>query len=72
MGWEEDLPPGYRLREVADLLVVLRPDGSEVAAFSTLGADPMEVIARRVFDPDLDRVASKGEGFFRLGSETIR
>ncbi len=35
MRWEEDLPPGYRLRE----------DGSEVAAFSALGADPLEVIA---------------------------
>ena len=43
--WEEDLPPGYRMREDADLLVVLRPDGSEVAAFSALGADPLEVIA---------------------------
>ncbi len=43
--WEEDLPPGYRIREDADLLVVLRPDGSEVAAFSALGADPLEVIA---------------------------
>ena len=38
--WEEDLPPGYRMREDADLLVVLRPDGSEVAAFSALGATP--------------------------------
>ena len=45
MRWEEDLPPGYRMREDADLLVVLRPDGSEVAAFSALGADPLEVIA---------------------------
>ena len=43
--WEEDLPPGYQMREDADLLVVLRPDGSEVAAFSALGADPLEVIA---------------------------
>ncbi len=45
MRWEEDLPPGYRLREDADLLVLLREDGSEVAAFSALGADPLEVIA---------------------------
>jgi hypothetical protein len=45
MRWQEDLPPGYRLREDADLLVLLREDGSEVAAFSTLGADPLEVIA---------------------------
>jgi hypothetical protein len=43
--WEVDLPPGHRLREDPDLLVVLRPDGSEVAAFSALGADPSEVIA---------------------------
>ncbi len=39
------MPPGYRVREDVDLLVVLRPDGSEVAAFSALGADPLEVIA---------------------------
>jgi hypothetical protein len=43
--WEEDLAPGYRMREDADLLILLRPDGSEVAAFSALGADPLEVIA---------------------------
>jgi hypothetical protein len=42
--WEEDLAPGYRMREDADLLILLRPDGSEVAAFSALGADPLEVI----------------------------
>jgi hypothetical protein len=40
-----DLPPGYRLRNDPDLLVLLRPDGSVVAAFSALGADPIEVIA---------------------------
>ncbi len=45
VGWEEDLPPGYTLRGDPDLLVLLRPDGSEVAAFSALGADPLEVIA---------------------------
>ena len=45
MRWEEDLPPGYRMRDDADLLVVLRADGSEVVAFSALGADPLEVIA---------------------------
>ncbi len=45
MGWKEDLPPGYTLREDPDLLVLLRPDSSELAAFSTLGADPVEVIA---------------------------
>ena len=42
---ERDLPPGYSLREDPELLVLLRPDGSEVAAFSALGADPLEVIA---------------------------
>ena len=45
MRWEEQLPPGYRLREDADLLVLLGPDGSRVAAFSALGADPLQVIA---------------------------
>lgn len=50
--WEEYLPPGYRLREDPDLLVVLRPDGSEVAAFSALGADPSEVIAAAWEDYD--------------------
>ena len=45
MWWEEDLPPGYRMREDADLLILLGPGGAEVAAFSALGADPLEVIA---------------------------
>jgi hypothetical protein len=45
VGWEVELPPGYSLREDADLLVLLGPDGSEVAAFSAQGADPLEVIA---------------------------
>lgn len=44
MRLEENLPPGYRLREDADLLVLLRPDGSEAAAFSAQGADPLKVI----------------------------
>jgi hypothetical protein len=44
--WEGDLPPGYGLREDdADLLVLLGPGGSEVAAFSARGGDPFEVIA---------------------------
>lgn len=42
--WEGGLPPGYRLREDADLLILLRPDGSLVAAFSAPGVDPLEVI----------------------------
>ena len=45
MGWEEDLPPGYAPKGDPDLLVLLRPDGSELAAFSARGADPLEVIA---------------------------
>ena len=45
MEWKEDLPPGYRLREDPDLLILLRPDGSVAGAFSALGADPLEVIA---------------------------
>ncbi len=45
MRWEEDLPPGYTLREDVDLLVLLRPDGSEVAAYSAPAVDPSEVIA---------------------------
>ncbi len=45
MRWEEELPPGYSLREDVDLLVLLRPDGSGVAAFSARGADPLEAIA---------------------------
>jgi hypothetical protein len=39
-----DLPPGYRQRKDADLLMLLRPDGSEVAAFGADAADPLEVI----------------------------
>jgi hypothetical protein len=40
------------MREDADLLILLRPDGSEVAAFSALGADPSEVIAAAWEDYD--------------------
>lgn len=42
---EEDLPPGYRLGGDPDILLLLRPDGSMVAAFSARGADPAEVFA---------------------------
>ena len=41
----EDLPPGYRLEEDPDVLLLLRPDGSLVAAFSAQAADPPEVFA---------------------------
>ena len=37
------LPFGYYLERDADLLAVRRPDGSFVAAFHALGADPFEV-----------------------------
>ena len=41
------LPDGYRLDESDRELVVLRrPDGSEVAAFSATGADPAEMERR--------------------------
>jgi len=40
---EGDLPPGYHLRKDTDLLVLLRPDGSEVAEFVAGAADPLEV-----------------------------
>ncbi len=35
---EPNLPPGYRLRRDPDLLLLRRPDGSVVAAFSASGA----------------------------------
>ena len=37
------LPPGYRLQVDPDVLILSRADGSTVAAFSALGADPREV-----------------------------
>ena len=46
------MPFGYRLALDADLLVVIRPDGSPVAAFSALGADPLEVEAAAWEDAD--------------------
>lgn len=49
---EEELPPGYRLRKEADQLVLLRPDGSEVAAFGVGAADPLEVIVAPWEDSD--------------------
>ena len=45
MREDEDLPPGYRLQQDPDILLLLGPDGSVVAAFSALGADPLEVFA---------------------------
>jgi hypothetical protein len=42
------LPSGYALDEQAkrDFVVLRRPDGSEVAAFRALGADPVEIEQR--------------------------
>ena len=37
------LPPGYWLERDADILILRRPDGSIVAAFSARGAEPSEV-----------------------------
>jgi len=37
------LPPGYRVGMDPDVLVLLRADGSLVAAFSAPGADPAEI-----------------------------
>ncbi len=41
----EDLPLGYRLQQDPDVLLLLRPDGSLVAAFSARGGDPLEIFA---------------------------
>lgn len=42
------LPSGYRLDELAerDLVMLRRPDGSEVAVYSATGADPKEMEKR--------------------------
>ena len=37
------LPAGYWLEDDADILLLHRPDGSVVAAFSATGADPNEI-----------------------------
>jgi hypothetical protein len=38
------LPSGYRLDQAdPDAVVLRRPDGSEIATFSAVGADPREV-----------------------------
>jgi hypothetical protein len=46
------LPFGYYLQPDADLLMLLRPDCSVVAAFSAMGADPFEVEAAVWEDAD--------------------
>ncbi len=40
---EPNLPLGYRLQRDPDLLLLLRPDGSVAAAFSTRGANEEDV-----------------------------
>ena len=43
------LPSGYALDEMAkrvDFVVLRRPDGSEVATFRAMGADPVEIEQR--------------------------
>ena len=42
------LPSGYLLDELAerDLVILRRPDGSEVTIFGAMGADPAEVERR--------------------------
>ena len=39
------LPSGYRLDELTEreFVILRRPDGSEVAVFSAMGADPAEI-----------------------------
>ncbi len=45
-SWEElRLPPGYTLERDSDMMVLRRPDGSAVAAFSSRGATPEHVEA---------------------------
>ena len=41
-----------RLRKDEDVLVLLGPDGSEVARFVAAAADPLEVIVAAWEDPD--------------------
>ena len=43
LGDELPLPPGYGLEHGADVLLLLRADGSVAATFSARGADPAEV-----------------------------
>ncbi len=38
------LPPGFELEHGADVLLLLRDDGSVVATFSARGATPSEVV----------------------------
>ena len=46
------LPFGYHLERDAELLILRRSDGSFVAAFSAVGADPFEVELRAWEDAD--------------------
>jgi len=54
------LPPGYVLdASDPDVLVLRRPDGSSVAAFSARGADPSEL--RRAAEEDRRNLAAGDE-----------
>jgi hypothetical protein len=55
-SWEElQLPPGYRLEWDLDMLILRRPDGSEVATFSARGAMPERVEEEAREDAARDR-----------------
>ncbi len=51
MREEPKLPPSYTLERDPDLLVLRRPNGSMVAAFSAFGVDPRE-IEREAWEDD--------------------
>ena len=51
-GQDFELPFGYHVEHRGDLLVLLRPNQSLVAAFSAMGPDPFEVEAAVWEDAD--------------------
>jgi hypothetical protein len=58
------LPPGYRIEQDADLLILRRQDGSMVGAFSTRGAT-REAVEKAAYedyrDPTRPRAPREGE-----------
>ena len=58
------LPPGYRLDQDADLLILRRQDGSVVGAFSSRGAT-REAVEKAAYedyrDPTRSRAPREGE-----------